>query len=250
MELTAIVTGGSRGIGKSIVEELVNFSDGENFFKNIVFIFRSSEKAAKEIENTLSTEKQNVKGYKVDAANFEDVQKKVDEIFKEFGRIDVLVNNAGITRDNLLLRMKEEDFDDVIRGNLKSVFNFTKAVIKPMIKQRSGKIINISSIVGIIGNPGQANYSASKAGIIGFSKSTAKELASRNVTVNVVAPGFIQTDMTDELNDDQKEQLVKNIPLARIGKSEEVAKVVSFLSSSAANYITGQVIAVDGGLTM
>lgn len=250
MELTVVVTGGSRGIGKSIVEELVNFSDGDNYFGNIAFIYRSSEKAAKEIEQKLSNDKQNVKGYKVDVSSYEEVQSKVDEIVKEFGRIDILVNNAGITRDNLLLRMKEADFDDVIEVNLKSVFNFTKAVIKPMIKQRSGKIINISSVVGMIGNPGQANYSASKAGVIGFSKSTAKELASRNVTVNVVAPGYIKTDLTNELNESQREDLLKNIPLSRIGEPEEVAKVVSFLSSSAANYITGQVIAVDGGITM
>jgi 3-oxoacyl-[acyl-carrier protein] reductase len=250
LELTAIVTGGSRGIGKSIVEELVNFSDGENFFKNIAFIYRSSVQAANEIEEQFSSDNQIVKGYKADVSSFNEVQTLVEKIVSDFGRVDVLINNAGINRDNLLLRMKEEDFDDVINANLKSVFNFTKAVIKPMIKQRSGKIINISSVVGVIGNPGQANYSASKAGIIGFSKSTAKELSSRNVTVNVVAPGFIQTDMTDELNESQKEELLKNIPLARIGKPEEVAKVVSFLCSDAANYITGQVIAVDGGLTM
>ena len=166
------------------------------------------------------------------------------------GGIDILVNNAGITRDNLLLRMSPEEFNKVIDVNLRSVFNYTKAVIKFMIKQRYGRIINIASVVGLIGNPGQTNYAASKAGIIGFTKSAARELASRNITVNAVAPGFIETDMTEKLNDQQRENLIKNIPLQRLGKPEDVAKVVGFLCSDDANYITGQVINVDGGMVM
>ncbi len=166
------------------------------------------------------------------------------------GGIDILINNAGKTKDNLLLRMNEEDFDSVIDANLKSVFNYTKAVLKLMISQRSGKIINISSVVGITGNPGQANYVASKAGVIGFSKSNAKELASRNINVNVVAPGFIETDMTEKLTDQQRENITNNIPLQRIGKPEDVAKVVLFLSGSDSDYLTGQVITVDGGMVM
>ena len=247
---TAVVTGGTRGIGRAIVEELAKNDIKDKTFSKIAFIYRSSEEEAKKIEDELSNDKVLVKGFKVDAASFEETQNTVSKIADEFGRIDVLINNAGITRDNLLLRMGESDFDDVIDANLKSVFNFTKAVIKPMIKNRYGRIINISSVVGLVGNAGQANYAASKAGIIGFSKSTAKELASRNINVNVVAPGFIRTDMTGRLNQQQQEELTKNIPAGRIGDPEDVAKVVSFLCSDAADYITGQTIAVDGGMTM
>jgi 3-oxoacyl-[acyl-carrier protein] reductase len=166
------------------------------------------------------------------------------------GGVDILINNAGITRDNLLLRMTEKDFDDVINANLKSVFNYTKAVIKHMIKQRYGRIVNIASVVGIIGNPGQANYAASKAGVIGFTKSMARELATRNITVNAVAPGYIETDMTKNLSDEQRNKLAEMIPMGRLGKPEDVAKVVGFLCSPEADYITGQIIAVDGGMTM
>lgn len=184
-----------------------------------------------------------------DSARFEDAQRVVDEVLKNFGKIDILINNAGITRDNLLLRMSESDWDDVIETNLKGVFNFTKAVIKHMISQRYGKIINIASVVGLIGNPGQANYAASKAGIIGFTKALAKEVASRNIQVNVVAPGYVETEMTEKLNEEQKKRLFEMIPAKRIAKPEEIAYVVKFLASSESDYITGQVIVVDGGLT-
>lgn len=184
-----------------------------------------------------------------DSAKFEDAQKVVEETLKNFGKIDILINNAGITKDNLLLRMTEDEWDDVIDTNLKGVFNFTKAVIKHMISQRSGKIINIASVVGLIGNPGQANYAASKAGIIGFTKALAKEVASRNIQVNVVAPGYVETEMTEKLNEEQKKRLFELIPARRIAKPEEIAYVVKFLASPESDYITGQVIVVDGGLT-
>ncbi|MCU0344807.1 MAG: 3-oxoacyl-ACP reductase FabG, partial [Ignavibacterium sp.] len=185
-----------------------------------------------------------------DATSMEQAQATVDAAIEKLGGVDILINNAGITRDNLLLRMTEKDFDDVINANLKSVFNYTKAVIKPMIAQRYGRIVNIASVVGLIGNAGQSNYSASKAGVIGFTKSMARELASRNITVNAVAPGFIQTDMTNKLTEDQVKKLVQNVPMSRLGNPEDVAKVVAFLCSKDADYITGQVIAVDGGMTM
>jgi len=180
----------------------------------------------------------------------EQAQATVDAAIEKLGGVDILINNAGITRDNLLLRMSEKEFDDVINANLKSVFNYTKAVIKPMIAQRYGRIVNISSVVGLIGNAGQSNYSASKAGVIGFTKSMARELASRNITVNAIAPGFIQTDMTNKLTEEQVKKLVQNVPMQRLGKPEDIAKVVAFLCSNDADYITGQVIAVDGGMTM
>ncbi len=192
----------------------------------------------------------NIYAFKADASSFENAQATIDEAISKMGGVDILVNNAGITRDNLLLRMNEKDFDDVISINLKSVFNYTKAVLKPMIKQRYGKIVNIASVVGLIGNAGQSNYSASKAGVIGFTKSMARELASRNINVNAIAPGFIQTDMTEKLTDEQRAELAKNIPLTRLGKPGDIARVVSFLCSEDADYITGQVIAVDGGMTM
>lgn len=203
-----------------------------------------------EIEKKYEGSDVKVLSFKADASSFEDARKTIEFAKEKLGGVNILVNNAGKTKDNLLLRMNEDDFESVINANLKSVFNYTKAVLKLMISQRSGKIINISSVVGITGNPGQANYVASKAGVIGFSKSNAKELASRNINVNVVAPGFIETDMTEKLTDQQRENITKNIPLQRIGKPEDVAKVVLFLSGSNSDYLTGQVITVDGGMVM
>jgi len=246
---SAIVTGGTRGIGKAIVEILTD-TNNQNFAADVLFVYNSCESCAKEIEEQFKNSDVNVMGIQSDVTSFDKAQEIVNIALEKFGKVDILVNNAGITKDNLLLRMSEKDFDDVINVNLKSVFNYTKAVFKPMMKQRNGRIVNISSIVGIIGNAGQANYAASKAGIIGFTKSTAKEFASRNITVNAVTPGFIETEMTAALNEKQKEALLSNIPLKRMGQSQDVAKLVKFLCSDNADYITGQVISVDGGMVM
>ena len=245
----AIVTGGSRGIGRAIVKYLAEKNCSKILLSDIAFE-GEPEECAKEIKSELPNNNVEIFAFKADASSFEDAQATVDEAVNKMGGIDILVNNAGITRDNLLLRMSEKEFDDVIAINLKSAFNYTKAALRPMIKQRSGRIINMASVVGLIGNAGQSNYVASKAGVIGFTKAMARELASRNVTVNAIAPGFIQTAMTDKLTDEQKEPLLKTIPLGRMGQPEDIAKVVVFLSSSLADYITGQVIAVDGGMTM
>lgn len=240
----AIVTGGSRGIGKAIVLELASKGC------DVVFTYHSSVEAAKSVE--IESEKLGVKilGIQADAAQYSEAEKTINFTLEKLGGLDILVNNAGITKDNLLIRMSEKDFDAVVSANLKSVFNYTKASLKQMISQRYGRIINISSVVALIGNPGQANYVASKSGVIGFTKSTAKELASRNITVNAVAPGYISTDMTEKLNEKQKEAIINLIPLKRIGAPEDVAKVVSFLASDQADYLTGQVISVDGGMAM
>lgn len=240
----AIVTGGTRGIGKAIVKELAKQGC------SVVFTYFSSEESAKKLENELNNENVKVFGFKADASSFSAAQEAVNFALEKLGGVDILVNNAGITKDNLLLRMSEADFDSVVNSNLKSVFNYTKAVLKTFVGQRFGKIVNISSVVGVIGNAGQANYVASKAGIIGLTKSNAKELASRNINVNAVAPGFIETDMTDKLNDQQKDAILTVVPIKRLGKPEDVAKLVSFLASSEADYITGQVICVDGGMVM
>ncbi len=229
----ALVTGATRGIGRAIADHLT----GEGYI--VYYNYRST------IDVETSDHVKTIKG---DIASLEDCSRMIDEVVAAEGKIDVLVNNAGITRDGLLMRMKEEDFDMVINTNLKGVYNMCKAAVKPMMKKRFGKIINISSVVGITGNAGQCNYAASKAGVIGFSKSLAKEVATRNITVNCVAPGFIQSDMTDELNDEQKQNIMKNIPMQRFGTVEDVAKTVSFLASDNASYITGQVISVDGGM--
>ena len=239
---TAIITGATRGIGRGIAKTFAEHG------ANVLFTFSSSFDLAKEIENELSNKEIVVKGFKSDASNFEDCQKLVDEITKDFPVIDILINNAGITKDNLLMRMQEEDFDRVIDVNLKSVFNMTKAIQRTMLKQRFGSIINMGSVVGVKGNAGQSNYAASKAGIIGFSKSIALELGSRNIRSNVVAPGFIQTEMTDQLSEDIVNKWIEGIPLKRGGKPEDVANLCLFLSSDLSNFITGQVINVDGGM--
>lgn len=245
----AIVTGGSRGIGRAIVDELASL--GCNIvITDIAFGEETPESTAEIIKKEIGNSDVDIYAFQADATSFEDAQASFDFAIEKMGGVDILVNNAGITKDNLLLRMSEEDFDTVIQVNLKSVFNYTKAALKPMMKQRFGKIVNIASVVGLIGNPGQANYVASKAGVIGMTKSNAKELASRNINVNAVAPGFIQTAMTDKLTDDQKETLLSLVPLKRMGLPNDVAKVVAFLSSEYSDYMTGQVLTVDGGMVM
>ncbi len=238
-----IITGSGRGIGREIAE---------SFAKNgaTVIISDYNAESLKESEDIFSDKGYSFKAIPCNVTNSNDVQNLIDSTYKEFGKIDVLINNAGITRDNLILRMKEEQWDSVIETNLKSVFLTTRALAKYFMKQRYGKIINISSVIGITGNIGQSNYSASKAGIIGFSKSIARELASRNITVNVIAPGFIDTPMTSVLSDGVKEDFIKNIPLKRIGTPTDIANVVLFIASPLADYITGQVINVDGGMVI
>ena len=246
----AIVTGGTRGIGRAIVKESASKICCGVLLSDVAFIYNSCDECADELQQEINNPATKILAFKADATSLDQAEATVQEAIEKLGGIDILINNAGITRDNLLLRMTEKDFDDVINANLKSVFNYTKAVIKHMIKQRYGRIVNIASVVGIIGNPGQANYAASKAGVIGFTKSMARELASRNITVNAVAPGYIETDMTNKLSDEQRKKLTDLIPMGRMGKPEDIAKVVGFLCSPEADYITGQVIAVDGGMTM
>lgn len=237
-----LVTGGSRGIGAGIVRRFA-----ENG-ANVAFTYRSSADEALAIEAELKGMGVEAKAFQSDAASFEQAEQLVKEVLETFGKIDVLINNAGITQDTLMLRMKEEQWDKVIEVNLKSVFNLTKQVLRPMMKNRGGSIINMSSIVGITGNAGQANYAASKAGIIGFSKSIAKEVGSRNIRCNVIAPGFIETDMTDALDDKVKDSYLANIPLKRLGKAEEIADVCVFLASDMSTYVSGQTISVCGAL--
>ena len=240
---TAIVTGGSRGIGHAIVMALVR--EGANVVVADVNL-EAAEQVAGEITN-LGGQALAVKANVADPA---EAAEMIKAAINKFGKVDILVNNAGITRDTLLMRMKEEDWDAVINVNLKGVFNCTKAVLGPMVKQRYGRIVNIASIVGLMGNAGQANYGAAKAGIIGFTKSVAREVASRNITLNAVAPGFIQTQMTDVLPESAKAKLKEQIPLGRLGLPEDIANTVVFLVSDKASYITGQTIAVDGGMVM
>jgi len=240
----ALVTGGSRGIGKAIVTSLLESGAA------VVFTYKSSAEAAQAFAQECAGRGQTIRARQSDASSSAGATEVVEGIVQEFKRLDILVNNAGITRDGLLMRMTENDWDDVIAGNLKSVYNFTKAALRTMMSQRAGKIINITSIVGLTGNAGQANYSASKAGIVGFTKSIAKEVGSRNIQVNAVAPGFVDTDMTGKLNDAQRKALTDMIPAKRTAKPEEIAAVVRFLASADADYITGQVICVDGGMTM
>lgn len=241
---TAIVTGASRGIGRAIAEELS--LNGVN----IVLNYRSNIKAVEDVLNTIKNNGVEAIAVQADISKSNEADMLIKTAFDKFGRIDILVNNAGITKDNLLMRMSEQDFDDVIGIDLKGVFNCIKPVSKIMLKQKSGKIINISSVIGLAGNAGQVNYAAAKAGVIGITKSVAKELGSRGITVNAVAPGLIETEMTNVLADKIKDDAINNIPLKRFGKPSDVAKVVLFLSSSNADYITGQVIQVDGGMIM
>ncbi len=239
---TALVTGATRGIGKGIVELFAKQG------ANIAFTYVSSEEKARVLEQDLMTFGIKAKGYKSDAGNFKAADDLVNAVIAEFGTIDILVNNAGITRDTLLMRMSEQQWDEVMNANLKSVFNMTKAIQRPMLKQRSGSIINMSSVVGVKGNAGQSNYAASKAGIIGFTKSIALELGSRNIRSNVIAPGFIETEMTGALDEKVVQSWRDGIPLKRGGTTEDVAKVCLFLGSDLSSYVTGQVINVCGGM--
>lgn len=239
---TALITGGARGIGRAIV--LTFAQNGAN----VAFSDLKYDEQAQEVEKEAEKLGVKCKGFASDASNFEDAQSLIKEVTGEFERIDILINNAGIARDNLFMRMTEDNWDDVIRVNLKSAFNMTHAVQRLMLKQRGGSIINMSSVVGLGGNAGQANYAASKAGLVGFSKSIAQELGSRNIRCNVIAPGFIQTEMTDKLPDDVKKRWAEMIPLKKPGKPEDVANMAAFLGSDLSEYVTGQVITVCGGM--
>lgn len=239
---TALVTGASKGIGKKIAEVFAAHG------ANVAFTYLSSVEKGEALEKELATAGTKVKGYRSDASDYKAAEELINNIVAEFGSIDIVVNNAGITKDGLLMRMSEEQWDDVINTNLKSIFNVTKAATKPMMKQRFGVFINMSSIVGVQGNAGQANYSASKAGIIGFTKSVAKELGSRNIRSNAIAPGFIRTEMTDALPTDVVEGWNKMIPLQRMGETTDIANVALFLASDMGSYVNGQVISVCGGM--
>ena len=241
---TAIITGAGRGIGKIIAMKLSEM--GANIVINDILISADADKTAEEINNN----GRNAIVIKGDVRNTEDVQEVVKGAMDRFGSVDILVNNAGITRDTLIMKMSEKDWDDVLDINLKGAFNCIKSVTRIMMKQRSGTIINVASVVGVMGNAGQANYASSKAGLIGLTKSVAKELAPRGITCNAIAPGFIQSDMTDKLTESVKEQYMSNIPLRRFGTPDDVGNVVAFLASERANYITGQVLHIDGGLVM
>ncbi|MBV2197657.1 3-oxoacyl-[acyl-carrier-protein] reductase [Bacillus velezensis] len=243
-EKTAVVTGASRGIGRAIALDLAKNGC------NVVVNYSGNEAKANEVVDEIKSLGRNAIAVKADVSNSEEVQNMMKEAVVAFSSIDILVNNAGITKDNLLMRMKENEWDDVININLKGVFNCTKAVTRQMMKQRSGRIINVSSIVGVSGNPGQANYVAAKAGVIGLTKSSAKELASRNITVNAIAPGFISTDMTDKLSKEVQDEMLKQIPLARFGDPSDISGVVTFLASEGSRYMTGQTLHIDGGMVM
>ncbi len=240
----AVVTGASRGIGKAIALSLAN--EGAK----VVINYNSNEEEANKVVETIKSFGSEAVAVKANIADFNAAQEMIEKTVEAFGTVDILVNNAGITKDNLLLRMSEQDFDQVIDVNLKGYFNCTKAVSRLMLKNKSGKIINITSVIGITGNTGQANYAAAKAGVIGFTKSLAKEFGSKGINVNAVAPGYIQTDMTDKLPDNIKEKIAENIPLKSLGNPEDVANLVGFLASEDSRYITGQVISVDGGMAI
>ncbi|GBF71960.1 beta-ketoacyl-ACP reductase [Paenibacillus sp. 598K] len=241
---SALVTGASRGIGRAIALALAEAG------ADVAVNYAGSEAAAAETVQAIEALGRRAVAFQANVGKPAEFEAMTKQVIEAFGSLDILVNNAGITRDNLLMRMKEEEFDQVIETNLKGVFNGIKAVTRPMMKQRSGRIINISSVVGVLGNPGQANYVAAKAGVIGLTKSAARELASRGITVNCVAPGFIETDMTDKLSDEMRESLGAQIPLARLGRPEDIAMAVRFLASDAAAYMTGQTVHVDGGMYM
>lgn len=241
---TCLVTGGSRGIGKAIALKLAEFG------ADVAVTYARSADAANAVKEEIEGMGRKAKAIQADAVDFSEAEKVVNEIVTDWGKLDVLVNNAGITKDNLILRMSEDQWDDVITTNLKSIFNYSKVVARPMMKNRSGSIINISSVVGISGNAGQSNYSASKAGIIGFTKSYAKELASRNIRANVIAPGYITTDMTDALDEKVLQGIKEATPLGRAGNANEIADAVVFLASDMSTYITGETIRVDGGMAM
>ncbi|MCF6137073.1 3-oxoacyl-[acyl-carrier-protein] reductase [Pseudalkalibacillus berkeleyi] len=241
---TALVTGASRGIGRAIAIDLAR--QGVSVAVN----YSGSEERARQVVEEIQEQGGKAFAIQSDVASVDSVTSMIKEVVSTFGSLDILVNNAGITRDNLIMRMKEEEWDAVINTNLKGVFNCTKAVTRQMMKQRSGRIINIASIVGVSGNPGQANYVAAKAGVIGLTKTTAKELSSRGITVNAVAPGFIETDMTEALETNVKDEMMKQIPLSRLGRPEDIASAVRFLAGDEASYITGQTLHVDGGMVM
>lgn len=241
---TALITGGSRGIGEAIVRKFA--AEGAE----VAFTYLSSAERAAEIAASVSTYRNKIKAYKSDASDFQQSETLINDVIADFGKIDILINNAGITRDTLLLRMSEEQWDDVIRTNLKSVFNLTKHCLRPMMKQRAGSIINMGSVVGVFGNAGQANYAASKAGLIGFTKSIAKEVGSRNIRCNTVAPGFIETDMTQALTEEQIKAYNDSIPLKRLGSGDDIASACVYLGSDMSVYITGQVLSVCGGLNI
>ncbi|MCD2346372.1 3-oxoacyl-[acyl-carrier-protein] reductase [Clostridium guangxiense] len=240
----AVVTGAGRGIGRAIALKLADAG------ANLVLNYRSSESETEELIKEIEAKGVKAVSVKADISKFDEAEEVIKKAKSEFGKVDILVNNAGITRDGLVMRMKEQDFDDVINVNLKGTFNCIRHVSPLMVKNKGGRIINISSVVGIVGNPGQINYCAAKAGILGMTKSLAKELGSRGITVNAVAPGFIKSDMTDELSDKQKESILSTIPLKKPGEAEDVANMVVFLASDMASYITGQVMQVDGGMVM
>lgn len=241
---TALVTGGTRGIGKAIVLALANAG------ADVAFTYARSEEAAKTVQSKVEAAGRKAMSFQADAVDFKRAEEVINEISTSWGKLDILVNNAGITRDTLIMRMSEDQWDEVINTNLKSIFNYSKACVRPFMKQRSGSMINISSVVGLSGNAGQTNYSASKAGIIGFSKSLAKELASRNIRVNVLAPGYISTEMTGQLSEKVMESIKASIPMGQPGEVEDIANGVVFLASDASRYITGETIRIDGGMAM
>lgn len=243
-EKVSLVTGASRGIGRAIALALAEAGS------DVVVNYAGRAEAANEVVAAIEAMGRRAMKVQANVGQADEAKAMVEQVISQFGKIDILVNNAGITRDNLLMRMKEEEFDQVIETNLKGVFNCLQAVTRPMMKQRYGRVINISSVVGVLGNPGQANYVAAKAGVIGLTKSAARELASRGITVNAIAPGFIETEMTDQLPETTREQLMAQIPLARLGKPEDIARAVLFLASEDAAYMTGQTLHIDGGMVM